>query len=207
MKKTKIRYITIIVISSILSFSCKAQVTPLYKANPDLPEGTYYKDLDNDMEKFGGTWMWENGNTSFTMILDKEEHIFSESENVFHDMVVGEYQFIENGIEIINTLPRLNDASIIGHGFYLSGTAILHKNHPPLKCDDCTNDERRIKLFLYDPGTPHIPMQIILRHIVDNGIEKLQAMIIGGGSYIDSTTHPNTPRIPFGVYFTLVKQD
>ncbi len=199
--KNKILYIII-----LTAFSCKAQIVPLNSSILDNPEGTYFKDIENDLNKFEGTWKWEDGNDSFEMVLEKKEEVHDETDNIYEDMVVGEYKYIENGVEIINTLPRLTDPSITDWEYYISGVRIMHKNHPPLKCNSCTNEERRVQLYFHDPGTPHISMQIILRHVIDNGEEKLEAMIMGAGSYIESTTHPNTPRIPFGEYFTLTKQ-
>ena len=197
---------TFILLAIITTLNCKAQIAPLYFADPDLPAGTYYKDLDNDLNKFEGTWIWQNGNNSFQITLEKKEHIPIDNNTKFSDEIIGEYRYTENGVEIINSLSRLNDSNISGYDHYISGTIIMNKYSPPLKCFDCTDDNKRIKICFHDPGTPHIPMDMILRHNIENAVEKLQVMIVGGGSYVDSTTYPNTPRIPFGEYLIFIKQ-
>ena len=200
MKNKLILFITII---SLLS--CKAQIAPLYKADPDLPEGTYYKDLNNDLNKFEGTWKWENGNNSFTIVLEKKLQVYDDTSNFYEDMLIGEYKYVENGVEIVNSLARLQDITIIGFSHYLTGVRIMHKNHPPHKCESCTNEERRVSVYIRDPEIPLMGMQIILRHIVENNVEKLEGHVMGTGSYVSTLENPESPRINFGDY-VFIKQ-
>lgn len=197
---------TLFILVLLFTFlSCKAQIAPLYKADPDLPEGTYYKDLNNDLDKFEGTWLWQDGNTFLTFVIEKKEQVQSPSRNEFNDMLIGEYKYVENGVEIVDFLDRLDDPTIIGFSHYLSGVRIMHKNHPPLRCEDCTNDERRVKLFFHDPQTPRIPNQVILRHIIVDGQEQLQAKIMGNGPTVFPEGSEQSQRVPYGEY-TFIKQ-
>ena len=176
-----------------------------YKADPDLPEGTYYKDLNNDLNKFEGTWKWENGNNSFTIVLEKKEQILFSRSNQYNDLLIGEYKYVENGVEIVNSLARLQDNSVVGLSHYLSGATIMHKNHPPHKCESCTNEERRVSVYIRDPEIPLMGMRIILRHIVENNVEKLEGHVMGTGSYVSTLENPESPRINFGDY-VFIKQ-
>jgi hypothetical protein len=196
--------IFLILITFISVASCKAQTAPLYNADYSLPEGTYFKDLENNLNKFEGTWLWQNGNNSLTMILEKKEHIpFDE---YYNDMIIGEYQYIENGTETINYLPRLEDNTIIGHQHYLSGSGILYKYYPP-QCDECEETERRVLLHLNDPERPHVRMRIALRYILENnGLEKLEGLIHGGGTVVQEYEgQPVHIRVPSGNY-VFIKQ-
>ena len=197
--------IFIILTLTLSILSCKAQIAPLYKADPDLPEGTYYKDINNDLDKFEGTWLWQDGNNSFTLVLEKKVQVHDDTANIYEDMIIGEYVYIVNNEELINSLNRLNDNSITGFSHYISGVRLMHKNHPPYKCTNCTNEERRISISIHDPETPYIPMQIILRHVIDNGVEKLEAHVMGNGTYIPPAGSIEDPRITYGDYI-FIKQ-
>lgn len=185
----------------ISCLSCKAQ-SPLFMADPDLPVGTYYKDMNNDMDKFVGTWKWEDGNNSWTITLEKVEHILIG--DYYRDILIGEYQYIENGNLVINTIPLLNDYSIQGDQHNIFGSLILHKFHP-LPCDDCTLDERRVELFFNTPqGSYNGDAGLWLRHRIINGVEQLDARLYGEIMSID-TGDFGDGTVPNGEY-TLITQ-
>ncbi len=63
-------YIFIVVVIITLS-SCKAQNAPLYRADLDLPTGTHFKDFDNDLTDFVGTWKWQSNDSIVTIVFQK----------------------------------------------------------------------------------------------------------------------------------------
>ena len=104
---------------SIICFSCKAQIYPM---NQDylnyLDNNNYIKDTNNDLNKFEGIWKWTsptNTNTYF------EVHFFkvlnwkypSPKFNYYMDHIFGNYKYVENGVEVTNTLNRTNYNSTI----------------------------------------------------------------------------------------------
>ncbi|WP_055442534.1 DUF6705 family protein [Lacinutrix himadriensis] len=103
--------ILFIVALTILTLSCKAQ-TPIIdisqRANSeiyiDLQDNCYLKDVANKLDPFLGTWVWTEGNNSLTITLEKIEMIYSNISKHYSDAVIGKYKYIENGVEIINTL-------------------------------------------------------------------------------------------------------
>lgn len=112
----------------ILSFwNCKAQtpVKSLYN-DPQEENGAYYKDFNNELDTFVGTWKYTNGSTSLTITLKKKVmQFFSDGDvNFYEDILIGEYKYIENGMEKINTLPQLlvdkdpYKYNIVGNIFY-----------------------------------------------------------------------------------------
>ena len=196
---------TIALISIFSITSCRAQVSPLYKADPDLPEGTYFKDMDNDLDKFVGTWKWQNGNDEFIVVLEKKEHILDVDGEYYNDLLIGEYSYIENGVELANYLPNLNDSSILVEEHNLTLLSILHKNHHPI-CEECDITERRVTLLLHDPERDWVPARITLRHVMENGVEKLEAFVHGGGAVVQPNENaPTWIRVPMGNY-VMVKQ-
>lgn len=135
-----------IIILVIISFNCKAQ-------NPVLPLdqwgeaqlNAYYKDLNNEMDAFVGTWLYTEGNTSLKIKLKKETMHFNGKYYV--DLMVGEYQYIKNGVELINTLNNFDLMNGYEHRVYgknLYNSCILYP------ASDCVEGETRLSLSFFD---------------------------------------------------------
>ncbi|MFT5242981.1 MAG: hypothetical protein ACI8QQ_000905 [Psychroserpens sp.] len=65
----------------------------------------------------------------------------------------------------------MNDNSIFILDHYIAGNTILHKGQYP-KCDDCVVDQRQVFVYFTDPLYEYIHSAMVLRHKVENGIEK-----------------------------------
>ena len=63
-----------IIVLGCLTTSCKAQKTPLWQADPDAATGSYYKDLNNDLNEFESVWEWPDGAKRLTIKLLKKEN-------------------------------------------------------------------------------------------------------------------------------------
>ena len=195
--------ITIILISTILS--CKAQsiIVPIvsgedFQKNPDY----YLKDVNNEFDKFIGEWKYQNEETEITFKLKKEEHYQASSDYNYVDLIVGEYQYIENGVEKINTLSDFVNANIKGYDHNISGGVFTHIS-PSYCIINSDNQEIKIWLMIANPYNDDIEGEVILRYVNDNGIEKLQACIR------DESTLANDENsridIPDG-YYEFIKQ-
>lgn len=105
-----------IIITAILSISCKAQtIVPLNTSSLDVPDSNYYrKDLNNELNKFIGTWKYENGNTSFTIVFTKKEKV--KITDYYKDFISGNYIYIVDGVEIINTFTMTSNNGFIWGG-------------------------------------------------------------------------------------------
>ena len=121
----------------ITLFSCKAQtiIVPIgsgeyYEKNPDY----YKKDVNNEFGKFEGTWKYQNGNTQIIFKLKKETHYQTYPDSNYQDLLVGEYQYIENGAEIVNTLSDFSNPSVLGYSHKISGGTFKHT--VPGNCTD-----------------------------------------------------------------------
>lgn len=82
----------------LLSFSCKSQsvIIDITDSELEQPIGYYSKDINNVLDPFQGTYIYTNGNTSFKIILKK---MIKQSEGVhFEDLIIGEYQYVVNGL-------------------------------------------------------------------------------------------------------------
>ena len=201
-----------------LSMSCKAQ-TPIYpldggNTNYGSVNGAYYKDINNFLDQYVGTWLYVNGNTSIKLVLQKKT-MFKEIDGVQHfytDYTVGEYQYIENGIEKLNTLNNLtvNYTSIYSYG--LVGHGQTPNNVYP-KCNVCLPNEKRLHANVFEPiikNVEGLEAEITARQFVESGVQKLRIWFIQtAGSYGTMTDGQPTTitkhTIPYGEYI-LIKQ-
>ncbi|TXK75153.1 DUF6705 family protein [Mesonia sp. K4-1] len=160
---------------------------------------TYYKDVNNFMDPFEGTWLYTNGNTSYKIVLRKEEMVYTGK--YYKDYIKGEYQYIENGIEIANTLAN-TDPYNIG----ISGDSFLKPEHRPV-CNDCPANERRVQVTIYD-RISGLNGTITLKLTTVNGQPAIEGFIWGEGPYVIIEGNPPAYTemvIPTGT-FTFIKQ-
>ena len=192
------------IILSILSCKAQSPIIDIADKQTELVDGAYIKDIYNELDKFVGTWVYTNGNTSLTVIFQKKTQVYNGS--WYEDLLVGEYQFIENGVEKINTLSNLNTLSD-PYEHNLTGCLILLKYQFP-GCPECDPSEKRVKIDFTDPSTnmAHLNgiMYMGLRYINDIP-EKMQINFGKKGTNIVEDGAPLEPNVPFGTYL-LVKQ-
>ena len=174
--------INIILLFTILS--CKAQsiIVPLNSGQDyEFTSDYYLKDVDNEFDKFEGTWIYQNGTDEITFKLKKEEHYQTSSNSEYEDLLVGEYRYIENGIEKVNTLLDIDNPLVLGYVHKINGGVFLHRL--PANCiDNSFQSEVKVSLFINHPTEEHVEGRLILRYVNENGVEKLQVCIY------DSTT-------------------
>jgi len=195
----------LLILFTFIFSSCKAQITPLYRANPDMPEGTHYKDLDNDLSQFEGTWKWQRNDSIVTIVLQKKEDVYDSNYNQYEDYLVGEYKFTVGNTVIQDYLYRLDDNTLIGLDHYIAGNTILHKEQQPV-CDECAINQRQVFVYYQDPLYEYINSAMVLRHKVENGVEKINVVFYAFNYYIRPTEEsPLENRIPYGNY-TFIKQ-
>ncbi|WP_417195246.1 DUF6705 family protein [Bizionia sp.] len=195
--------IIFIITLSISTLACKAQ-TPIISLDDrnEFVNGAYYKDLNNELNKFVGTWVYTNGNTSLTVIFQKKVQVYNDE--WYEDLLIGEYSYTVNGREIVNTLLDLNIADPYYHS--IAGNEIIYKNNRP-SCSACTPTERRVLMFFDDPdpNRKYLSSYLAIRYIEDNGIEKIEAKLVSIGTTAIPEGSPTEPRVPYGDY-VLVKQ-
>ena len=94
----------------VVNYTCKAQQTiPMAMDYTNyLENNNYIKDFDFDLDKFVGTWKWTsptNPNTYFEINFFKVLRWNANNINKFFgDEIFGNYQYVENGNVITNTL-------------------------------------------------------------------------------------------------------
>lgn len=102
----------LILLTFVTCFSCKAQeiVSMSIDYSDYLKNNNYIKDINNDLNKFVGTWKWinpSNPNTYFEINFVKVENWNPNNrKKYFIDKIIGNYKYVENGIQITNTLTN-----------------------------------------------------------------------------------------------------
>ena len=139
----------------------------------DAPDNSYYKDVNNVLNDFEGTWLYTNGNTSLKITLVKSVQYFNGG--FYEDAIIGGYQYIENGVEKINTLSDANNLNL-GYNASIWGNNI-YDNCSYIPVDDCIEGEKRLSLSIEDTITTEHFGDLILHKRTVSGQEALKAMI------------------------------
>lgn len=170
--------------------SCKAQnpVVAIDANYSSASNGTYFKDLNNEMGKFIGTWLFSSNGINFTLIIQKRETVFNGKH--YEDVLIGEYKYEANGIEVVNTLPDISNNNPVKHAIF--GNYVL-------PCDGCTN--RKFSLLFEDSQRSYLEASIILDYLINSNPEQIRVKLIGGESTIlPDENSPELMRVPYGTY-------
>ena len=182
-------------------------IKPLKTNRFGLQESYYYKDTDNTFNQFVGTWSYTNGNTSLTIRLKKLTKYNSGS--YFKDRLIGEYQYVKNGVELINTLSQFDVVLPYQGNHKISDAYIMFKDDKPF-CPDCLTTEQRVGLLLSD-ALLGVCYKATIRKIIVSGQQAIKLILKTEGIKYEGTTLENMTTsfvggtIPNGEYI-LIKQ-
>ncbi|MCA0348608.1 MAG: hypothetical protein LCH35_05015 [Bacteroidetes bacterium] len=189
-----------------LTTSCKAQnqIIDIQNDNGDEITGAYYKDIQNILDPFIGTYIYTDGTTSLKIVLQKKLMSSHSNLRYYEDLIVGEYQYIKDGVEIANTLNRLNINKPDGSNYSICGNNIITKTSGI--CPDCTPNEKALFLGFVDDLTDNLTDSFIVRRVVEDGQPAIKIMILWAISgHLKGTPSSQKPNIPGG-YYILIKQ-
>lgn len=206
---------TIIILFAVLG--CKAQSPVLDLQAPGFAdvENAYYKDIENFYGQFVGTWVYSDNTKTIRYRFAKKEMFYYQSpKNCYVDFLVGEMQYIENGIEKINSLSRidLNFSSIFAYN--MSSIGKTGYNWAPI-CEECPQDVKRLVMSYNEPTNDDISLDayFVMRRVVENGVEKLKVQYkwkngASGINRFDTELFSRSTAftIPYGDY-TLVREN
>ena len=183
----------------ILGINCKAQspIIDLNDRNGTIINGAYYKDVNNLLNQFEGTYVLNDGVNYLKIVFQKKTMQYTGS--CYQDLLIGEYQYKENGVEKINTLSRLTTPLQHVYHHAIHGNHFLY-NHTPF--DEFTTDNFRLTLGMEVPAG--ISTGIELRKCVVNGQEAIQ--IFKRTKYYYKRGEPIPPIIVPNGFFYLIKE-
>ena len=194
------KYIIKILLFSICTFSCSAQTHTLDISDQGwkLEDGAYYKDQNNLLDPFVGTYLYTNGNTSLKIVLQKKTMSTPANNRYYEDLIIGEYQYIKNGVQLANTLGRLNVNKTNGWKYSINGNSIMTNAS---LCRDCGPNEKALKLSFVDDITDNYALIFLIRRVVENGKPAIKINLRWGSrTHIKGTPSLPSPNIPGGEY-------
>lgn len=72
--------------------------------NDGYQDGDYYKDIHNDLNKFEGVWLYDNGIDKAELTITKYEHQkFNFARSIYVDKLGIEFKYWENGVLVKET--------------------------------------------------------------------------------------------------------
>lgn len=195
-----------IILFSLLFSNCKAQypIIDIDDSRLGQPNGYYVKDIHNYLNQFEGTYLYTNGNTNFKIVLVKKVQQYNG--RYYADMIIGEYQYILNGVEKVNTLSKIDTVYNDQRSHSINGNSVMNNNDKMWQCPECSAGEKRLMASIMDVSTSRFA-RIYMRRMVENGQEIMKVRIWNptGEPYIEGQTPPPNFSLPLGV-FTFVKQ-
>lgn len=156
-------------------FKSQSVIIDISKSGIGQPNGYYRKDMNNVLNQFEGTYLYGNGNTSLKIVLVKKIKQYNSS--YYEDLIIGEYQYIVNGVEKMNTLSNLNvvyNNQFAQHA--IAGSAPIGNNNREWKCPQCNPNEKRMRLSIMDISTNR-SADFLVRKTTVNGQEVLQVKV------------------------------
>lgn len=117
--------------------------------------GVTLKDTNNNLNKFEGTWVYEDANSKLTVVLQKVENYYSAG--YFSDAILGNYIYEENGVEILNTLTNPTASQGSGDIYHIR----MHGFKSPLKIVGAFEDPIRSKWTDYTLYLTHDESDVI----------------------------------------------
>ncbi len=136
--------------------ACKAQTVYNIEGEEHFGKsGYYYKDVNNLFNKYEGTWIYTNGTTSLTIKLRKIVKQYIAYNNFYDDALVGEYEYVENGVIKASTLNQFNNTNLTSGYSNLASLNILQPYIRPV-CNDCDEQVKRISIRFRDPQRKYL---------------------------------------------------
>jgi len=192
------------IITLLITVSCKAQIINLIDDDGITVPDAYYKDIDNLLNPFEGTWVFTQGDKELKIILTKK---VNHNNGVYReDVIIGGYEYKVDGTILVNTLDDINNFYLNSIQYSISGNFILENDYTP-PCPDCAAGEKRLNLSFSETASD-LMGTLIVRKIVLGSQEYLKIDLYGSHSIPYELGTPPPPSdfvLPSGQY-TLIKQ-
>lgn len=101
----------ILLIVLISTISCKAQIYPL-RTFTDVPENSYYKDTNNELQYYEGTWKGNWNNKIIYITFKKVDYIYISSIKEYRDMLIARFKVTDNNGLILFDNTNLSDNEV-----------------------------------------------------------------------------------------------
>jgi len=194
----------IIILLTFLFLECKSQgqIIDILHDDGSSITNAYYKDVNNLLDPYTGTWIYTHGSRSIKLLLTKK--IKHYNKKYYEDVIIGGVEYKENNVVKVNTIPDINNNYVNSIQYPISGNFLFNKDFYP-KCPECAPNELRLTLDYSEPDKANLG-RMVLRKITVNGQEALKMELIAGSiMYKYGTTPPEGFKLPAGNY-VFIKQ-
>jgi hypothetical protein len=171
MKKT----LTIFMLFVALSISAQSPIIDINDEDFGTISNAYYKDLDGIYNSLEGTWLYQSGSTLLKIKLRKRESVLVNGYIPYYeDFLFGEYEYIENGVVKVSTIPLLSNDYIVYNKYNLWSVAIMDNDNIPT-CNSCPTNTKRVCLNFDEPANDDIGIRasMFVYKKIENNVEKL----------------------------------
>jgi len=202
--KTLIKLIVLVLFTN----NCIAQnpILNITDDNGDQIQGAYYKDIQNLLDPFVGIYVYSNGTTYLKFEFRKK--IMSSMNNYyFEDLIIGEYQYIKNGITIADTRNSFLENYANGGNHSVANNFI--NTGIGIGCQDCAPTENYLRGGLSDCLSDRTAY-FVMRKTTVNGQEAMKIGITWRSDGMGRNRTVNEPPTPQpalpNTEFILIKQ-
>ena len=195
----------IYILTFLISCFCNSQIINIRdRGIINVAPGQHYKDVENLLNPFEGTWIFNDGKRFLKIILVKRINHYNGSYT--NDYIYGGYEYKVNNQTLVNTLIDANTLYTSRLKYSIYGNSILENDYQPI-CNDCDLNEIRLFLSLSVPASI-LNGSLIVKKTIINGQEAIKLNLTGSNStyYKDGTPPPPGDFVlPSGDYI-LIKQ-
>ena len=190
--------LTLVLISAI---HCKAQspIIDIVGQSGPIINNAYYKDVNNVLNTFEGTWQSYDPLTNSTLKIVLVKKQMMSRVIYFEDVLIGEYQFIANGDEVLNTLNNINTVYPTPYHHKIAGNYMFVG---PQRSPFTNSSANEIRVDLH--FTDNCGGGITIRKTTVNGTEAIEFLRVSLQGTIHAGQQPKVPIVREGFY-TLLK--
>ena len=184
-----------ITIAFVFTISCNSQIINLKDKNGTRIDGAYYKDVDNELNQFAGTYQLisNSGEDEMTIVFKKFTNCYNTK--FYQDVLAGEIKFKKDGVLYFNNLNKINENYNNKYLHDICGNTLMANQTRPV-CDDCLPNQFRARLIFF--GRNNGCGGYVILQKINDGQEKIKASFffncgtvgdnldsyISGGDYI-----------------------
>jgi len=165
--------------------------------------GAYYKDSNNLLNPYVGTYIYTNGSITLKIVLVKKMQQYNG--RYYEDLLIGEYEYKNGSTIIVSTLSDLDTVYGNQRRHSISGNTLMTKTNRPI-CNECGTNELRVNFTFFDKEL-ELGGSMVARKTTYNNQEAIKIFIRCEPVtiYTGNVPPPTQFRVPDGEYL-LIKQ-